>query len=314
MEKPLRRRKSVNKYIIIALIIIITLVYMVPIMFMIKTSITPWAEIKNPTNFNFTPTINAYIRVFSARAPMPPNKDLSQEEYNNLKWYEKLLYDETDEIVTGPGAMRTRFINSFIISIASTVLTIVMATMSAYAFSRFKLRGKDDLMFFILSTRMLPPVVVIIPIFLMFNSMGLRDTHIGIILLYTMFNVSFAIWVLKGFIDEIPREYEEAAMIDGYSRFQTFLRVIIPQSITGIAATAVFVYIFCWNEYAFVLILTNRVAQTVPAYLPFQWGTLGMDWGAVSAGGLLFIIPVMILTILLRKHLVRGITFGAIRK
>lgn len=314
MEKVLKPRRGKSRYLIITLIIIIVIILMTPIMFMIKTSITPWAEIKNPTNLNFTPSIGSYIRIFFTRVTMPPDKNLSTDEYNDLKWYEKIVYDETHELITRTGDMPIRFLNSIIISVSSTIITIIFATMSAYAFSRFKLRGKEDIMFMILSTRMLPPVVALIPIFLMYNALKLSDTHIGIILLYVVFNISFAIWVLKGFIDEIPREYEEAAMVDGYSRFQTFYKVVIPQAVTGITATAVFVFIYCWNEYAFVLVLTNRVAQTVPAWLPYQWGSLGLDWGALAAGGLIFIIPVMILTILLRKKLIRGITFGAIRK
>jgi multiple sugar transport system permease protein len=314
MEKALRPKRSKSRYLIIALIVIIALIYMTPIMFMIKTSITPWSEIKNPTNLNFTPSIGSYIRIFFARVTMRSDEVLSADEYNNLNWYEKIVYNETHELVTRTGDLQLRFLNSIIISVSSTIITIIFATMSAYAFSRFKLRGKDDLLFMILSTRMLPPVVALIPIFLMYKALKITDTHIGIILLYVMFNISFAIWVLKGFIDEIPREYEEAALVDGYSRFQAFYKVVVPQAITGITATAVFVFIFCWNEYAFVLVLTNSVAQTVPAWLPYQWGSLGLDWGALAAGGLLFIIPVMVLTIFLRKYLVRGITFGAIRK
>ena len=189
-----------------------------------------------------------------------------------------------------------------------------MGTLTAYGFSRFKVPGEGNWLFFILSTRMLPPVVVVIPIFLMYRAIGLNDSHLGLILLYTAFNVSFAVWVLKGFIDEIPREYEEAAMVDGYTRWEVFRKVVLPQSVTGIAATAVFVFIFSWNEYAFSFLLTRNNAQTVPAWLPYQTGVLGYDWGAAAGGSVLFLLPAMILTILLRKHLVRGISFGAIRK
>src|SRR4030095_3229620 len=122
-----------------------------------------------------------------------------------------------------------------------------------YSFSRFKIPGESDLLFFILSTRMLPPVVVTIPIFLMYRRLGLSDTHLGLILLYTVFNLSFSVWLLKGFIDEIPKEYEEAALVDGYTRLQAFWKIVLPQAVTGIAATTVFCLIFAWNEYAFAL-------------------------------------------------------------
>ena len=119
---------------------------------------------------------------------------------------------------------------------------------------------------------------------------------------------------IKGFIDEIPTEYEEAAMVDGYTRFQVFRKIVLPQATTGIAATAVFCFIFAWNEYAFAFLLSRKVSQTVPAWLPYQMGVLGYDWGAAAAGTFLFLLPAMIFTIILRKHLVRGISFGAIRK
>ena len=172
----------------------------------------------------------------------------------------------------------------------------------------------DDLLFFILSTRMMPPIAVAIPIFLMYRNLGLSDTHLGMILLYTAVNISLAVWLLKGFIDEIPREYEEAALIDGYTRFQAFYKVVLPQAATGIASTAICCLIFAWNEYAFAVLLTSATAQTAPPFIPTIIGVGGLDWPAVAAGATIFLLPVMIFTILLRKHLLRGITFGAVRK
>ena len=161
---------------------------------------------------------------------------------------------------------------------------------------------------------MMPPIAVAIPIFLMYRSLGLSDTHLGMILLYTAVNISLAVWLLKGFIDEIPREYEEAALIDGYTRFQAFYKVVLPQAATGIASTAIFCLIFAWNEYAFAVLLTSATAQTAPPFIPTIIGVGGLDWPAVAAGATIFLLPVMIFTIVLRKHLLRGITFGAVRK
>ena len=174
-----------------------------------------------------------------------------------------------------------QLLNSIIIGGGSTILAVGLGTLAAYAFSRFDVAGKDDLLFFILSTRMLPPVVVVIPIYLMYSALGLRDTHFGLILLYTTFNVSFAVWLMKGFIDEIPKEYEDAALVDGYSRFQTFVKVILPQSVTGIAATAVFCLITAWNEFAFALVLTEvgGRAVTAPPSITSATGSAGMEWG-----------------------------------
>ena len=172
-----------------------------------------------------------------------------------------------------------RFLNSLIIAITSTVLAVGMGTFTAYGFSRFKIAGEQDLLFFILSTRMLPPVVVAIPMYLMYRAVGLNDTHVGLIILYTAFNLSFSVWLMKGFMDEIPKEYEEAALVDGYTRLQAFFKIVLPEAATGIAATAVFCFITAWNEYAFALIMTNREAQTAPPFIPAQIGSglTGLD-------------------------------------
>ncbi len=309
------KKKGPGHYIVIIVLIVITAIYMIPIFYIVDTSFKPWSIIKDyPPKIIFKPSIASFIRIFTARTVFPPGKELTQEEIAKMKWYEKIVYFDTNEAIVRNGDLPKRYLNSLIICSLSTLITVILGTLTAYGFSRFKVKGKDDLMFFILSTRMLPAVIVIIPIFLMFRAVSLTDTHIGLIILYVCFNVSFAVWVLKGFIDEIPTEYEEAAMVDGYSRFQVFRKIVLPQATTGIAATAVFCFIFAWNEYAFAFLLTRNVAQTVPAWLPYQMGTLGYDWGGTAAGTFIFLLPAMILTVILRKHLVRGISFGAIRK
>jgi ABC-type spermidine/putrescine transport system permease subunit II len=179
-------------------------------------------------------------------------------------------------------------------------LAVLLGTLAAYAFSRFRIPLADDLLFFILSTRMMPPVAVAIPIYLMYRQLNLTDTWIGMILLYTAVNVSLAVWLLKGFIDEIPREYEEAALVDGYTRLQALRKVVLPQAVTGIAATAIFCLIFSWNEYAFAVLLTSGDAQTMPPFIPFIIGEGGQDWPAVAAATTLFVIPIVLFTILLR--------------
>ena len=217
-------------------------------------------------------------------------------------------------VIAGPSNYIPRFINSVIIAFGSTALAVLLGTLTAYGFSRFRIPLKEDLLFFILSTRMMPPIAVAIPIYLMYREIGLSDTKIGMILLYTAVNVSLAVWLLKGFIDEIPREYEEAAMVDGYTRLQAFRKVVLPQATTGIVATAIFCLIFAWNEYAFAVLLTSGEAQTAPPFIPIIIGEGGQDWPAVAAGTTLFLVPILVFTVLLRKHLLRGITFGAVRK
>ena len=288
---------------------------MIPLLYIVNTAFRPWKDIKAyPPKIIYKPSLGSFVRIFTSRNVITDATKPTEEEIAQMNFFEKIIYNETYEKIIRLGNLPGRYLNSVIVCLFTVVITITLGTLSAYGFSRFKVKGKDDLLFFILSTRMLPPVVVAIPIFLMFRTLHLTDTRLGLIILNTCFNVSFAVWVLKAFIDEIPAEYEEAAMVDGYTRFQAFRQIVLPQAATGIAATSVFVFITVWNEYAFAFLLSREVAQTVPAWLPYQSGVLGYDWGAAAAGSFVFLLPPMIFTIILRKHLVRGISFGAIRK
>lgn len=294
------------------LVALYALVTLLPLAWIVATSFkSPADSIAYPPKVIFEPTVEGYVNLFTTRTRIPADQVDSLPPPANFA--EQIVRDQ-GMMITGPSRYGARFLNSVIIGFGSTFLSIFLGTLAAYAFSRFRVPLKDDLMFFILSTRMMPPIAVAIPIFLMFRSLGLSDTHLGMILLYTAVNISLAVWLLKGFIDEIPREYEEAAMIDGYSRLHAFVKVVLPQAATGIAATAIFCLIFAWNEYAFAVLLTSGVAQTAPPFIPTIIGVGGQDWPAVAAGATLFLIPVVVFTVLLRKHLLRGITFGAVRK
>ncbi len=207
-----------------------------------------------------------------------------------------------------------KLLNSVLISGTATVLAVLLGTLAAYAFSRFRITGESDMLFFILSTRMLPPVVTVIPIFLMFKEIGLRDTLHGITLLYVTMGLPFVVWMMKGFFDEIPREYEEAAMIDGYSRLEAVWKIVIPEAIPPMLVTAVFVLITAWNEFVFVQLLNPNKYTTVT---PFLYGIVGYgrtEWGRMTATTVVFVAPIVIFTFLVRNHLLRGVTFGAVRR
>lgn len=301
-----------QKWIAGVLVIGYALITLMPLVWIVTTGFkTPSDAISYPPKVLFEPSLEGYVNLFTTRTRVTP------EQLEALPppatWWEEIVR-ERDMVIAGPSRFAERFLNSVIIGFGSTFLAVFLGTLAAYAFSRFRVPLKDDLLFFILSTRMMPPIAVAIPIFLMFRTLGLSDTHLGMILLYTAVNISLAVWLLKGFIDEIPREYEEAALIDGYTRLQAFVKVVLPQATTGIAATAIFCLIFAWNEYAFAVLLTSGNAQTAPPFIPTIIGVGGQDWPAVAAGATLFLLPVMVFTILLRKHLLRGITFGAVRK
>jgi multiple sugar transport system permease protein len=303
---PLARR------IAAVLVIGYALITLIPMVWIFMTGFkTPPDSIAYPPKVVFDPSLEGYVNLFTSRSRQTPEYLASLPPAET--WYDELVRSR-NMVITGPSRFAARYMNSIIIGFGSTFLAIFLGVLAAYGFSRFKVPLKDDLLFFILSTRMMPPIAVAVPIFLMYRTLGLSDTHLGMILLYTMVNVSLAVWLLKGFIDEIPTEYEEAAMIDGYTRFQAFYKVVLPQAATGIAATAIFCLIFAWNEYAFALLLTSGTAQTAPPFIPIIIGEGGLDWPAVGAGTTLFLLPIVFFTIVLRKQLLRGITFGAVRK
>ncbi|RWO77287.1 MAG: carbohydrate ABC transporter permease [Mesorhizobium sp.] len=303
---------ATSKRVAGTIIVLYALISIVPLLWIFATSFkTPPDSIAYPPKILFQPSLEGYCNLFSTRTRQTP-------EYINSLGPATGVCDETvrkrNMVIAGPSNFMPRFVNSLIIAFGSTFCAVFLGTLSAYGFSRFKVPLADDLLFFILSTRMMPPIAVAIPIYLMYREIGLSDTALGMILLYTAVNVSLAVWLLKGFIDEIPREYEEAAMIDGYTRLHAFWRTVLPQATTGIAATAIFCLIFAWNEYAFAALLTSGTAQTAPPFIPTIIGEGGQDWPAVAAGTTIFLVPILVFTILLRKQLLRGITFGAVRK
>ena len=205
--------------------------------------------------------------------------------------------------------------NSLIIGGLSTLVAVCLGTLCAYGFSRFRIPGSKDWLFFILSTRFLPPLAVVVPVLVMYRRFSLENTHIGLILLYTSFNLSLAVWLMKGFMDEIPRAFEEAALVDGYSRLAAFVRVIVPQAATGMAVTAVFCLISSWNEFGFAMTLNNYEAKTVPVYFAGLQGNIdGVPWPQIAAGMMIFVAPIVLFTVLVRKHLLRGVTFGTIKQ
>lgn len=260
----------------------------------------------------FDLSLEGIIGLFTLRRTMVSAVESAGCVENAGSWVGRYMC-KFGQVVIGPSQYVGRFRNSVIIAGTSTVLAVTIGLMAAYAFSRFDIPGKGDIMGYILGSRMAPATVGTISIFLMYRALGWHDSHMGMIFLYTVFNLSLSVWILKGFIDEIPKEYEEAAMIDGYSRLQAFFKIVLPQAATGIAATTVFCLVFAWNEYVFSLMLTQDRARTAPVSIPAALGAGGLEWGVVASGGILFLVPVVIVTFALRRHLLRGVTFGAVR-
>ena len=307
-------RAQLGKKIRAIIVIIVAIILLVPVFVMAVTAFKSRTDVVLPPKLFFEPTLEGFVFLLTDRSQLS-GEALAEAQANadNLGIFERVALDN-GQLITGPSDFIKRLTNSIIIAFGATIASVTLGLFAAYAFSRFDVPGSDDLLFFILSGRMLPAVVVAIPIFLMYRQVGLHDTHLGMILVYTVFNLSLTVWLLKGFIDEIPREYEEAAMVDGYSRFQAFYKIVLPQTATGIAATTVFSLIFVWNEYAFALMLTSQNARTAPPAIATMLGRGGIEWSAIAAGTLAFLVPVLIIIFALRKHLLRGVTFGAIRQ
>ncbi|AYD00592.1 carbohydrate ABC transporter permease [Neorhizobium sp. NCHU2750] len=214
-------------------------------------------------------------------------------------------------VVSDP-AILGYFWTTLVVSVATTFLAIVIGTPAAYVLARFSFRGSTDIGFWILSTRFTPPVAMLIPFFVMFQSLGLLNTHVGLVISHVALNLSLVIWLMRGFFAEIPKELEDAAYIDGASYFRTFLTIILPLSRTGIAAVGVLVFLFTWNEFLFSLILGGQIPMISVGLYKFI-GYQQIEWGRLSATATLMLIPVIVILLAFQRQLVQGLTLGAVK-
>ena len=205
-------------------------------------------------------------------------------------------------------------INSLIIATGNTGLVMLLAIFATYAFSRFKIWGSGSLFFWTITNRMAPPAAFILPFFLIFTKIRLIDTHIGLILLYCIFNLPFAIWLLKGMIDVIPRELDEVAAIDGCSILGTIWHVILPVAKPGLAVTAMMIWIFSWNEYLFASIMTSMKARTITTGLAEFVTVIGTNWGEMAAVSVVCLLPAVIFLGYIQRYIITGLTFGAVKE
>ena len=279
----MRRRMSRTEMVVIGVILALALIFfMFPVVWMFLTSFkTPdeyfhYPPVFIPKSFDLHNYINAMA--------MPPN---------------------------GRGGLQG-LRDSLIIALATTVFSVVVGALAAYSLARFK-TGGENLAFWILSTRMFPPVASALPLFLIFKQFKLLDTHMALIIANTIFNLPFVIWLLKGFFEELPRELEEAALIDGCSQWGAFTRVAMPLILPGLVATSLFSFIFAWNEFMFALLLTRRDVRTLTVIVPSLVGGHEVLWGQIAAIGTIAIIPGIALSLLLQRYLIRGLTLGAVK-
>lgn len=206
------------------------------------------------------------------------------------------------------------FLNTMIVSASAVLLSLCVGAPAAYAFARFPFTGRSFLFFALLVMRMLPPIAVLVPMYVLFSKLGLATTRLSVVLAYTTFSLPLVVWLMRGYFEDLPVELEEAAWIDGASRFGTFLYIIVPIARPGLVAASILCLQLAWNDFLFAAVLTNNATQTMPVLMAaFNAGDSGMDWGGLTASGMLVILPVIIFSFAAQRHLVAGLSSGAVK-
>ncbi len=237
----------------------------------------------------------------------------SHVDVYQLKLFFQPTFANFGVVFDAPYFLGQKLWNSTIVAFITVIFAIPIATMAAYSFSRFRLTGETAMLVTILATQFVPAVVIILPFFVMFRDIGLLDTRLGLILVNLAIVMPFAIWMIKGFIDGIPLDTEEAAMVDGSSRLQVIRNIVLPMAAPGLLTAGIFCFIIAWNEFLFALILTNKDAVTLPIGLALFKGEEGDLWNLLSAAGIIIMLPMFVLALIIRKYFVQGMTMGAVR-
>lgn len=250
----------------------------VPLLWMLLTAFKPQTAIKTSSPaLSFTPTMENFVHLFS-----------------------------------GGNSIGPYIVNSVVASVGSTIIAIVLGTMAGYGLSGWRSRGKGQLSFWIISTRMAPIAAVIVPLFVLFRQFGLIDSLLGLVVAYLTFNLPFAIWLMSAFFAEVPPSLQEAAQIDGCNKWQAFRLVVLPTTLPGVVTTAVLCTVFSWNDYAFASAFSGPESQTLPMTAGSLITQTGVDWGQLCAIGLITVVPMVVLGLLVRRHLVIGMSLGAV--
>ena len=263
-------------YILLAIVII---VFMTPIVWMLLLSIRPSVtNLTIPPKLIFKPTLKYFHYCF-----------------------------------VHPGVSRNYLISSLVIASAAAGLSLPFSILAAYAFSRFQFRGKKFLMFYYLGLFLGPPIVFLIPYFLIMSTIGWLGTYQSMIIIFQTFTIPFSVLIMKSFFDEVPVSLEEAAMVDGANRISALIRVVIPISLPGIVVSSMFAFVFSWNNAIFPIVLSGRLTKPLPVGTLNFFATTGVNWNNIGATSIVTMIPPMIIFFVLGKYIVRGLTFGAVK-
>jgi multiple sugar transport system permease protein len=273
-----RIRKSLNAVLIYLAVILAVLLSLFPIAYLLITSFKPPdLTFAIPPVWVFTPTLQNYYDVFAG------------------------------------GTFIKYFINSLIVALGTTAVALTLGAFAGYGFARFQFRGATWMRLGSLIPQMLPPITIIVPLYVLFNAMKLIDTRWALIISYLTFSIPLSIWMTTGFFADVPKELEESAMIDGCTRLGAFFRISLPITAPGLAATAILSFIYCWNEFLYAVILTGRDARTLPVTITSFMTNKAILWGRIAASGSLVLVPVLIFALLAQRYLVRGLSRGAVK-
>ena len=277
MSMPNRSRKKLLDFLQFLVILLTAIIILVPIYWIVSGAFKQQVDIFQ-LKLRFTPTLDNFKIIFKS-------------PYN--------LFD--------------KLVNSTLVALSTVMITIPLATLAAYSFSRFRMKAEKVMFVTILATQFVPAVVIVLPFFILFRDIGILDTRLALVLVNLSLIMPFAIWMIKGFIDGIPLDTEEAALVDGSGRIQVVLNVVIPMALPGVITAGIFCFILAWNEFLFALIITTNKAVTLPVGLSLFHAEEGVLWHLISAAGIMIMLPMFVLATLIQKHFVQGMTMGAVR-
>ena len=277
MSMPNRSRKKLLDFLQFLVILLTAIIILVPIYWIVSGAFKQQVDIFQ-LKLLFTPTLDNFKIIFKS-------------PYN--------LFD--------------KLVNSTLVALSTVMITIPLATLAAYSFSRFRMKAEKVMFVTILATQFVPAVVIVLPFFILFRDIGILDTILALVLVNLSLIMPFAIWMIKGFIDGIPLDTEEAALVDGSGRIQVVLNVVIPMALPGVITAGIFCFILAWNEFLFALIITTNKAVTLPVGLSLFHAEEGVLWHLISAAGIMIMLPMFVLATLIQKHFVQGMTMGAVR-
>jgi ABC-type glycerol-3-phosphate transport system permease component len=274
-----RRRRKLQAALVYAALIVLAVIFLFPLLWVLGLSLKTRLQVfAVPPLFVWWPTLENYLDVLG-------RSDFLKALFNTL-----------------------------VVSLSAVTLSLCVGVPAAYAFARFPFRGSSLLFFALLVMRMLPPIAVLVPMYVLFSNIGLATTRLSVVLAYSTFSLPLVVWIMRGFFEDLPRELEESAWIDGATRYGALVHIVLPLAKPGIAAASILCLQLAWNDFLFAAVLTSNATQTLPVkMMAFSAGDSGVDWGGLTASGMLVILPVIIFSFAAQRHLVAGLSSGAVK-